>query len=307
MYRADRVDVVIGNWQGEQVLADCLASLDGQTPAPGEVIVVDASSADASAVLARERGARVLVRENRGLGYLYNEGARAATAEYVFCANNDVALEPRCLELLTAALDDDPYRFAADPTQLDWAGERVVHARATLRRGPLLRQPLPGFRLDLRAPASGVTPTVSANGGAMLVRRERLLELGGFDETMFMDFEDLDLCWRAWLRGWPSVHVPDAVVRHRVGAVTSPATLGRRLVSSHHNLLRFALKCLPAGEAARVTAGELLRLPRHPRLIAPALAAIVRELPEILDERRAVAPSADFTRWVLDGMREPAS
>ena len=53
----------------------------------------------------------------------------------------------------------------------------------------------------------------------MLVRRERLLELGGFDETFFMDFEDLDLCWRAWLRGWASVYVPDAVVRHRVGAV----------------------------------------------------------------------------------------
>jgi GT2 family glycosyltransferase len=302
---AKSVAVVIGNWQGENVLADCLASLDEQTLEPVEVIVVDASSADASATLARERGARVLVRENRGLGYLYNEGARATNAEYVLCANNDVALEPRCLDLLASALDDDPYRFAADPTQVDWSGERLVHARATLRRGPLLRQPLPGFRLDLAVPVEAVVPTLSANGGAMLVRLERLLELGGFDQTMFMDFEDLDLCWRAWLRGWPSVYVPDAVVRHRVGAVTSPATLRRRLVSSHHNLLRFALKCLPAGEAARVVAGELLRLPRHPLLIAPALAGIARELEEIASERRAAAPSADFTRWVLDGMPEP--
>lgn len=303
----DSVAVVIGNWQGEHVLPDCLTSLDEQTLPPAEVIVVDASSADASAALARERGARVLIRENRGLGYLYNEGARASAAEYVLCANNDVALEPRCLELLAAALDDDPYRFAADPTQLDWSGERLVHARATLRRGPLLRQPLPGFRLDLTAPAAAVVSSVSANGGAMLVRRERLLELAGFDETMFMDFEDLDLCWRAWLRGWPSVHVPEAVVRHHVGAVTSPVTLERRLVSSHHNLLRFSLKCLPAAEAARVVAGELLRLPRHPLLIAPALARIARELPEIVRERRAAGPSADFTRWVLDGMQEPRS
>ena len=42
---------------------------------------------------------------------------------------------------------------------------------------------------------------MSAHGAAMLVRRELLLELGGFDETFFMEWEDLDLCWRAWLRG----------------------------------------------------------------------------------------------------------
>jgi GT2 family glycosyltransferase len=298
------VAVVIGNWQGEHVLGDCLASIASQSLPATEAIVVDASSADGSAELARRLGARVLLRENRGLGYLYNEGGRAADADFVLCANNDVALEPRCLELLAAALDDDPYRFAADPRQLDWSGERLVHGRTTLRRGPLLRQPLPGFRLDLTDPAQQLVPTLSANGGAMLVRRAALLDLGGFDETMFMDFEDLDLCWRAWLRGWTSVYVPDAVVRHRVGAVTSPATMRRRLVSSHHNLLRFALKCLPAREAARVVAGELLRLPRHPGLVAPALARVVVELPAILDARRAAKPDADFTRWVLSGMAE---
>ena len=302
---APSVAVVIGNWEGERVLGDCLASLDEQSLPPAEVVVVDASSADGSAALARAHGARVLIRPNRGLGYLYNEGARAVRADYVLCANNDIALDARCLEFLAAALDEDPYRFAADPQQLDWAGKRLVHARVTLRRGPLLRQPLPGFRLDLGVPAHAVVATLSANGGAMLVRRERMLELGGFDETMFMDFEDLDLCWRAWLRAWPSVYVPDAVVRHRVGAVTSAAALERRLASSHHNLLRFALKCLPARDTLRVLAGEVLRLPRHPQLVVPALAQIARELPDIVRARRATRPSTDFTRWVLDGMPDP--
>jgi N-acetylglucosaminyl-diphospho-decaprenol L-rhamnosyltransferase len=296
------VAVVVGNWQGEAVLPDCLRSLEQQTLAPADVIVVDASSGDRSVAVAREHGARVLVRANRGLGHLYNEGARAARAPFVLCVNNDVALDRRCLELLERELDADGARFAADPRQVDWAGSRLVHARARLSRGPLLRQPLPGFRLELTAPAETVVPTLSANGGAMLVRRERLLELGGFDETMFMDFEDLDLCWRAWLRGWPSVYVPEAVVRHRVGAVTSEAMLRRRLVSSHHNLLRFALKCLPAREASRMLLGELIRLPRHPRLVAPALARVLRELPEVRRERRSASPSARFTRWVLAGM-----
>jgi N-acetylglucosaminyl-diphospho-decaprenol L-rhamnosyltransferase len=296
------VAVVVGNWRGEAVLVDCLRSLDEQTLRPAEVIVVDASSTDRSVTVAEELGARVLVRPNRGLGHLYNEGARAAGGDYVLCVNNDVALEQRCLELLAGELDVDASRFAADPRQVDWSGERLVHARARLSRGPLLRQPLPGFRLELTSPAATVVPTLSGNGGAMLVRRERLLELGGFDETMFMDFEDLDLCWRAWLRGWPSVYVPDAVVRHRVGAVTSQAVLRRRLVSSHHNLLRFALKCLPARQASRVVVGELLRLPRHPRLVGPALWQLACEVPEVRRQRRAASPSARFTRWVLDGM-----
>jgi N-acetylglucosaminyl-diphospho-decaprenol L-rhamnosyltransferase len=296
------VAVVVGNWQGEAILPECLRSFEKQALQPDEVIVVDASSADRSVAVAREHGAKVLIRANHGLGHLYNEGARAANTPYVLCVNNDIALERRCLELLAAELDADAGRFAADPRQVDWSGERLVHARARLTRGPLLRQPLPGFRLELAVPAETVVPTLSANGGAMLVRRERLLELGGFDETMFMDFEDLDLCWRAWLRGWPSVYVPDAVVRHRVGAVTSQDVLRRRLVSSHHNLLRFALKCLPAREASRVVLGELLRLPRHPRLVVPALAQLARELPEVRRARRAASPSSELTRWVLDGM-----
>ena len=296
------VAVVIGNYEGERVLGDCLASLDVQTLRPTQVIVVDASSTDGSAEIASRHGATFLSRENRGLGYLYNEGARAASAELVLLANNDVALDERCLELLAAALEDDSERFAADPRQLSWDGGSLVHARAEIRRGPLLRQLLPGYRIDLTVPADRTVVTLCANGGAMLVRRELMLELDGFDETFFMDFEDIDLCWRAWLRGWPSVYVPEAFVRHRVGAVTTTEILPERLRSSHHNLLRFALKCLPAVDAARVAAGELARLPVHPRLVGPALLQVARELPAILAQRRSIRPRKDFMRWALDGM-----
>ena len=149
--------------------------------------------------------------------------------------NNDVALEPRCLELLVDELVPSSQCFATDPRQVSWDGSALVHGRASLTRGPLLRQPLPGFRLELQGPADAPIPTVSANGGAMLARRERLLELGGFDETMFLDFEDIDLCWRAWSRGWSSIHVPEAIVRHRVGTATrGSGQLRRRVRDSHH-------------------------------------------------------------------------
>lgn len=298
---AAEITVVVGNHQGEALLPDCLGSLRSQTRSPARVIVVDAASTDASAEVAERLGADLLCAENRGLGFLYNLGARAARSDYVLFSNNDVAYERDCLEHLAAALDADERRFAADPTQLAWADGRVIHARTTIARGRMWRELLPGFHLLEAEPADGVMPTLRADGAAMLVRNPLLRELGGFDETFFMEWEDFDLCWRAWARGWPTVYVPQARLRHHVGAVTTEGVLARRSASSHHNLMRFALKCLPASAACRVVAGELLRLPRHPRAVATALLHVARELPEIGAARRRLPPKRELLEWMLAG------
>jgi GT2 family glycosyltransferase len=286
------VAAVIGSYMGEPHLPECLRSLATQTAPPAETIVVDASSGDRSREVAEAGGARFLSVPNRGLGFLYNRGVESVSAPYVLLSNVDVSYDTHCLERLAAALNGDPSAFAADARQLDWTGTTLVHGHTTLRRGGLLHEYIPGLHLDHLADAAETVPTVLAHGAAMLVRRERFVELGGFDESFFLDWEDLDLCWRAWLRGWPSLYVPDAWLRHRVGAVTPAQMAPRRQASSHHNLMRFALKCLPPRAAARVVAGELLRWPRYPAAIGRALAAIAVELPQILRLRRAIRPTA---------------
>ena len=236
-------------------------------------------------------------RRTAGVGHLYNTGARAATGDLVVLANADTLWEPDAVDLLAAALTADDVRFAADAAQLSWDGADVIHARTTLQRGRLMREVLPGFRLDENTPAAETAPSVLANGAAMLVRRDRFLELGGFDETFFLEFEEIDLCWRAWLRGWETVHVPDARVRHAVGAATPPAFRTRRLRSAHHNRVRFALKCLPPRAAGRLLAGQLVATARHPLLGVPALARVAKELPDIARERRRLRPDrATFDR-----------
>jgi GT2 family glycosyltransferase len=301
------VSVVIGNYQGESVLPACLDSLTQQTVRPAQIVVADASSTDGSRAIAEAHGVRWIDLPNLGLGHLYNRGVEAVASDYVLLSNNDVAYDERCIELLRQALDADRSLFAADARQVDWEGDRLVHARTTLRRGSLFHELLPGLRLDLVVPAAETVATVTANGAAMLVRRSAFLELGGFDETFFMDLEDIDLCWRAWLRGWGSVYVPDAWLRHRVGGVTTAGVLPRRLASSHHNLARFALKCLPAREAFVVAAGELLRLPRHPAAIGRGLAQLVRELPQIVAQRRSARPTRSLLEWFLAGQPTESS
>lgn len=299
---ATEVTAVIGNFQGADLLTACIASLRSQSLVPAEVIVVDGGSTDESVSVALREGGRVLREENAGLGYLYNRGARSARTPYVLFLNNDVAVEPGCVGQLAVALDTDDRRFAADPRQVEWAGDRTIHARTTLARGRLFHEYFPGLHLDANVPADGVVETVSAHGAAMMVRRDVHAELGGFDETFFLEWEDLDLCWRAWLQGWSSVYVPGAVVRHRVGAVTSAAIAPRRSASSHHNLVRLALKCFPFRPAATVVAGEIARLPAHPAAIARGLAALGPELGDILRQRRSLAPhGAVFERLLALG------
>lgn len=301
------VSAVIGNYQGEHLLPDVLESLTVQTHPPVEVLIVDGSSTDASRAVAETHGIRFIEQPNRGLGFLYNRGLEESSSAYVLLLNNDVSLDHRCIELLASALSESPDRFAADPRQWSWDGQRLVHGRTTIRRAGYLRKLMPGFDVDLRAPADDLAFTLCTNGGAMMVRRCMALDLGGFDETFFLDFEDLDLCWRAWLRGWSSVHVPTATVRHRVGAATTPKLRKRRLVSSHHNLLRFAIKCLPRRDACGVLATEIVRLLVHPTTVGPALAQTLREAPQILSQRRSVEPAGEFLEWALTGMEATSS
>jgi GT2 family glycosyltransferase len=295
------VAAVVANYEGADLLPDCLDTLAGQTHAPAEVFVVDAGSTDDSVAVARRHGAHVVEAENRGLGYLYNRGVEAASTEYVLVANNDLAFDSDCVRELAIALSSRSCGFAADPMQYDWSGERVIHARTTLERAPLLRTPIPGLRLDPCVQADDISPTVTANAGAMLVHRARFLELGGFDERFFLDFEDLDLCWRAWLRGWESIYVPSARLRHKVGMSAGAKVTPRRLRGAHHNVLAFAVKCLPPGALARAVVGDVIRLPRQPRTLAPAMAAVLRELPALLRERQALRPKRALLSWFTAG------
>src|SRR4029077_9897949 len=107
---------------------DCLGSLRNQTIPPTEIVVVDAGSTDGGVALAESLGASVIAADNRGVGRLYNIGARAATTPLLLLANNDVAFAPDCVELLAAAFEQDEQCFAADPTQLDWETGAVIHA-----------------------------------------------------------------------------------------------------------------------------------------------------------------------------------
>jgi GT2 family glycosyltransferase len=245
------VSAVMVNWNGAEHLRIALPSLRQQTYSPLEILVVDNGSVDASAEVAAENRVTWLeLGENRGLAAACNEGARRASGEFLVFLNNDMRFPPDFVRALVTILREASDVFAADALQLNWDGSKQVHLATRLRRLPFLsrllgRGLIPGLDFA-QEPAANITDVMQACAAAMAVRHSMFEQLGGFDARLPVGWEDTEICWRAWLRGWRTVLVPEATCWHRVGAsgdnlrgaaARFTGTLGGRLL--------FATKHLP--------------------------------------------------------------
>src|SRR5215469_18140499 len=95
------ITAIVPVWNGRELLARLLDSLDRQTEAPSEVLVVDNGSTDGAPELARERGARVIsMGRNAGFAAAVNRGIRESRTEWVAVLNSDVELSPDYLAIL---------------------------------------------------------------------------------------------------------------------------------------------------------------------------------------------------------------
>src|SRR4051794_8953515 len=234
------VTIVIVSWNTRELLDACLRSMhDAVERGLADVWVVDNGSTDGSAEMVRERHpwATVHVPErNLGYGPGVNAGARATTTPWVLPSNADIELEPGALDRLLAAGRAHPEAGVLGPRLILPHGstQPAIHrdpgARASLLVA--LAAPLLGargrrrlgvqvpFRLDEEVDVEWLT------GAFLLVRRAAWDTIGGFDESVWMYAEDLDLCWRARPTGWAIRYVPPARGRPPPRGAPGPA-LGR--------------------------------------------------------------------------------
>jgi len=144
-----------------------------------------------------------------------------------------VSVHPGFLGPLVAQLGA-PDCFAAVSLNLGSDGRvRPPHVVAPrLRRGQIR---LSGIDLDplwrsKRLEQAEPLETLFGIGGSMLVRRDRFLALGGFADVFApYYYEDTDLGWRAWRRGWRTLLAPGSVVTHRDGGSISTTQQRRRV------------------------------------------------------------------------------
>lgn len=216
------VAAIIVNWNGSAHLQQCLPSLRSQTYKLLEIIVVDNHSADDSEKVARDYDAKWLpLSQNVGLAPALNLGAAEASSDLLLFVNNDMRFDNNFVASLVEPMERDPDLFVTDGMQFNWDGTEAVHLGARLTtsraRNPSAVELVPGLFFH-QEQQSVVTPVFMASAACMLARRSIFEKIGAFDDRLPLGYEDVEICWRAWVRGWKTVHVPSAVCWHKVNS-----------------------------------------------------------------------------------------
>jgi N-acetylglucosaminyl-diphospho-decaprenol L-rhamnosyltransferase len=196
-----------------EALPECLAAL-AESGAP--TLVVDNASEDDSAGVAERLGARVIRnRLNEGFGRANNIGARTVESPLVLICNPDVRVEPGAVAELLAASQRYPDAGFFAPRIIEPSGRVFFQPRSLI--APYLTNPSGPLVLP-----EGDACVPFASGACFLIRRDLFLRLGGFDERIFLFYEDDDLCRRVADSGAALIYVPAAVVRHGRGRSSAP-------------------------------------------------------------------------------------
>ena len=242
-----RVSIVIVNYNGKRHLPECLKSIQKLDYPKDcvEVIVVDNGSKDGSVELLEGRfpWVRVLYnRKNEGFAKPSNDGARAATGEYVAFLNNDMRVERDWLAELVKTVQTSGAACAGSVI-LNWNGRLLDFAGGTINFYGIGHQP------NYCKPMSKMNPLLTedrpilfACGGAMLIDRGVFLNAGGFDEDYFAYYEDVDLGWRLRVLGYENILSVRSRVYHKHNSTSKTMPKIRLSLLYERNKLYTAFK-----------------------------------------------------------------
>jgi hypothetical protein len=211
-----RASIIIVNTNELHHLKRCLPSIAAQRYPDYEVLIVDNVSTDGSQEYIEHEFPWIRLIKNRAnLGYTgaNNVGFRHATGSYIAVLNPDTQVEPDWLRELVLALQQNPQAGMStpkvlmmdNPSRINTCGNDITLTGLTVCRG--LNQA--ATRYDQPDHVSAVS------GAAFVIKRSVLDEIGVFDESFFIYYEDTDLSLRALLAGYVCLYVPTSVVYHK--------------------------------------------------------------------------------------------
>lgn len=294
--------IVVLNYNGRQLLPACLTAL-GKLTTPVEVVIADNASTDGSLdYLRAEHPATRLLAFDQNLGFArgYNRALAEVDHPWLVLLNNDASLETDWLEHLLA--------YAARHPRVGILGGKLLFSGATRpivqSAGASFTDAGTAFEIGWGQPDEGqyqqARPVGAVPGAALLIRQSVWRELEGFDGGYFAYLEDVDLCWRAWLRGHAVHYVPSAVAFHAYGASGGGRLSALRIRWMQRNRLANMCKHLQSGsllpalgvslayDAYRVLAysgeGQWAAL----RALSAGTLAFWRALPALLRQRRRI-------------------
>jgi GT2 family glycosyltransferase len=218
------ISVVIPSRNGRELLAAQLPGIVRDLAAfAHEILVIDNGSDDGTAEWLRGAWPRVLVEvspEPLSFARAVNRGIARARYSHICLLNNDMLLDPGFFAPLAVAFERIPDLFCATAQIRFPPGVR----REETGKAVLSLDDPEAFPVRCNEPLPGEDQTwvLYGSGGCSLYDAAKLRALGALDVAYDPAYvEDLDIGYRAWQRGWPSVYVAGSVVEHRHRATTS--------------------------------------------------------------------------------------
>lgn len=212
-----KASVIIPNWNGSELLKDCLNSLMEQTFKNFEIILVDNGSTDNSLEHVNNHFPQVRVisfKKNFGFAKAINEGVNVSNADYVIVLNNDTSVDKDWVKNLIACADLHPEVISVNSKLLNFYDKKTIDGV-----GILINEVGQARSIGWQEKDSGQYGKeqyiFGATGGASLFRRKEFIEVGLFDKKYFMYSEEVDFSFRAQFLGYRSIFCPKAIVYHK--------------------------------------------------------------------------------------------
>lgn len=216
-----QITVIIPNYNGKQHLMSCLWSLTENIKIPYDVIVVDNHSQDDSVKEAMKTFPQVeyvLLDNNYGFSRAVNEGIKRAVTPYVILLNNDTVIQKGFAEALLRRIKSNPRFFSVEAKMLNYHNPKKIDSAGTFYN-ILGWARARGKDRDAKHYQKACI-TFAACAGAAIYRKSVFDEIGLFDEKYFAYLEDIDIGYRARLKGYQNAYEPKARVLH-VGSAST--------------------------------------------------------------------------------------
>ena len=236
--------IIIVNWNGGELIRNCLKSISMAPPSvPYEIVVVDNASSDDSVAWLRSEAVTALMpgitvhvienSENEGFSKANNQAIAYSKAPMVFLLNPDTEVTSGAIDALIACLNSNERIGACGPRLLNTDGslQPSVYRNppppwVTIVTGTGLWRLVPRrVRGDLLLgghwdhATRRTVPLIF--GAAFIAKRAMIEDVGGLDERFHMYAEDDEWCLRIARAGWQLVFEPSAIVTHHAGQLAN--------------------------------------------------------------------------------------
>ena len=239
-----KIAIVILNWNGKELLEKFLPSVIKHSN-QAAIYLVDNASTDDSVALIKENYPEVnIIQNTANYGYAegYNKALCQVNGEILCLLNSDVEVTENWLIPILKEFETNTYTAIVQPKILDYK-QKDCFEYAGAAGGFIDKYGYPYCRGRIfntiekdNGQYNNTSEIFWASGACFFIRKQVFDDLAGFDASYFAHMEEIDLCWRAYNKGYITKYIHDSVVYH-VGGATLKNTNPKKTYLNFRNSL----------------------------------------------------------------------